>query len=220
MFKVHTVGLKKLQKDMDIQGRKQKRALETAIKVEGFRQLRRLRDDVREGRPGGKFYAAELSKIARRTKTGRLKKKQIPLYKLAKLLRYNVEYVNRDLQMYFGFVSTRKRRLDSSWKRLLLKHEEGTDVLYSGSRTELGIEFANIGARLLKKGDPDAKYFFLKRNSGRSKGFRIPQRQIIDPYWKAHQQEAKRNISRNFARKMRGQVIGRDQLPPRMKGAG
>ncbi len=167
--------------------------------------MRRLRDDLKAGRPGGKPLQ-KLSEIARRTKTGRLKKNQTPLYRLAKLLRYNVTYFQGDLQMYFGFVGTRRRRLENSWKQLLLAHEQGTDVLYSKSRTLLGRRLARIGGRLKKKGDPDAKFFFLRKNTGR-RAFGTPQRSMIDAHWQAHQNEAQRNISRNFRRKMAGQHI-------------
>lgn len=205
MLKVKVKGLRELQKSLGAQGKKQKKALETAIKVEGFKQLRQLRDDLKKGRPGGRPYTDPLSKIARRTKTGRMKKNQIPLYKLARLLRYNVSYTGGKLNMAFGFVHTHNRKLSGSWKKLLLKHEEGIDVLYSGSRTELGEELANIGGKLKKRGDPDAKFFFLKKTTGRR--VKIPERSMIDAHWDTHKRQARRNIAANFARKMRGERI-------------
>jgi hypothetical protein len=190
---------------MGAETKKQKKALETAIKVEGFRQLRKLREDIRHGRPGGKPYEKELSEIARRTKSGRLRKVQVPLYRLARLLRYNVEYKNGSLGFRFGFVSSRSKSLSTSWKKLILKHHEGVDVLYTGSRTELGRRMARIGAKLEKKGDPDARFFFLRRSAGRR--IDIPERPAIDMYWDSHDDEAKRNIAANFRRKMRGERI-------------
>jgi len=205
MLTVQIKGVQKLQRDLKAAGMKNRRALQTAIKVEGFRQLRKLRDDIRAGKPSGLPYDHPLSQIARRTTTGRWQKNQIPLYRLARLLRYNVEYRGGQFHMSFGFVATRGGRLSSSWKQLLIKHQEGIDVLYGYSRKELGIHFANIGARLKKRGDPDARFFFLRRSSGRR--LEIPPRPMIEPFWKAHKSEARRNIAKNFRLKLAGKRI-------------
>jgi hypothetical protein len=206
VLKISIKGLRNLNAALDAHTRDSKRALKTAIKVEGFRQLRQLREEIRAGRPGGRPYAAQLSEIARRTKTGREKKNQIPLYKLARLLRYQVEYGrDGDISLSFGFVNSPGRPLTGSWKSLLIKHQEGTDVLHRGSRTELGRRFARIGGRLKKKNDPDAKFFFLRKTTGRR--IDLPKRPMIDPYWNTHKDEALVNIRKNFARKMRGERI-------------
>jgi len=205
MLNLQVKGLTQLQKDVGAYDRKSKKALELAIRVEGFRQLRVLRDEIKKGRPGGRPYNDPLSQIARRTKTGRMKKNQIPLYRVARLLRYNVEYKNRDINLSFGFVARRGGRLSSAWKALLLKHQEGIDILYSGSRRALGRRMARIGGRLKKRGDPDAKFFFLRKRTGRRIG--IPKRPMIEPFWRAHKNEARVNIAKNFRRKMRGERI-------------
>lgn len=211
MFEVTITGIRQLQKDLDAAGKKNKRALETAIKVEGFRQLRILRDQIKKGVPGGHPYAAQLSEIARRTKAGRLRKNQIPLYRLARLLRYNIAYRHGDIQMSFGFVSSSRSRLSGSWKKLVLQHAEGDEVdlhrtLYSGSRSELGRRFARIGGRLKKRGDPDARFFFLRRVTSR-RGVDLPRRPIIEPFWGAYDDDVRRNIRKNFQRKLRGERI-------------
>jgi hypothetical protein len=210
MLKMTVRGLTKLAKDLGIEDKKDIKALETAIKVEGFKRLRQLRDDVRHGRPGGHEYAAELSKIAGRTKTGRLRKNQAPLYRIARMLRYDVSY-SRDLsgrggiQFSFGFLTHGRRPIPSTYKKMLIKHEEGLDVLYRGSRTELGKRFARIGGKLKKKGDPDAKYFFLRKTTGRK--IDLPSRRITEPYWDANRAEAMANIRRNYRLKRQGKRI-------------
>ena len=205
MLKTSIIGATHLYKELGATQKEQKRALNVAIKVEGFRQLRNLRDEIRAGNPGGKPYVEQLSRLARRTKTGRLKKNQIPLYRLARLVRYSVMYVDGEIKLHFGFTNSRSRKLTSSWKQLVLKHQQGLDSLYSGSRTELGIRLARIGGRLKKKGDPDARYFFLRKTTGR----RIdnPERPIIEPFWEKRRQEATRNITANYRRKLRGERI-------------
>jgi hypothetical protein len=203
MLKTEIKGIRKLQRDLGAESKRQKKALNTAIKVEAFRQLRQLRDQIKKGVPGGHPYAAQLSEIAKRTKTGRLRKNQAPLYRLARLLRYQVEYKNGALQIAFAFIKS--RAMTGSWKKLVLRHTEGTDTLYSGSRTELGQRLARIGGRLKKKGDPDAKFFFLRKTTGRR--IELPRRPMVDPYWKANKDSARKNIALNFKRKLAGKRI-------------
>ena len=204
-LKTKIVGIQELRRDLQAFDKRSKKALEIAIKVEAFRQLRELRAAMRKGAPSGMPYAKELSEIARRTKTGRLKKNQIPLYRLARLLRYNIKFRGGDIQMSFGFVSSKNRPLSGSWKKLVRKHAEGTDVLYSGSRTELGRRLARIGGKMKKRGDADAKFFFLRKTTGRR--IDLPSRPVIEPFWRRREPEARRNIRRNFRRKMRGERI-------------
>ena len=116
---------------------------------------------------------------------------------------YDADYKAGNLQMSFGFV--RGGRMSGSWKKLLLKHAAGLDTLYTGSRQELGEKMARIGGRLKKKGDPDAKFFFLKKMTGRR--IHLPKRPAIDPFWKSSADDARRNIAKNFRRKMRGERI-------------
>ena len=196
-------GIRQLQKDLDAGTKEQKKALETAIKVEGMRQLKLLREQIRAGEPGAKPYADKLSAIASRTKTGRLRKNQAPLYRLARLLRYDVSYENGELSFRFGFVR-RGGTIGGSWKKLLKKHQAGVRVLYSGSRSELGRRLARIGGKLKKKGDPDARFFFLRSDTGRAE---IPARPIIAPFWDRYREDAMANIQENWARKLRGERI-------------
>lgn len=207
MIKITPVirGAAQLEKSLRAESKRQKRALNTAIKVEGFQRLKKLREEVKQGRPGGSAYRHPLSELAQRTKTGRKKKNTTPLSKVAKLLRYKTTTRDGSLQLSFGFTDGNKKPLKNSWKKLLIKHQQGTDVLYQKSRSELGRAFARIGGRLKKRGDPDAQYFFLKKSTGRK--LDIPERPIIEPFWARYDKAAKQNIARNFRRKMRGERI-------------
>jgi hypothetical protein len=183
------------------------KAKQTAIKVEAFRLLKKLRAEVRQGTPGGKPYDnPKLSAIASYTKSGRLKKNTTPLARLAKLLRYKVSGDNlQNFAVEFGFTDTARSRLSRSYKQILIANQQGAEVLYSGSRTELGARLARIGGKLKKKGNADARLFFL-RKSGRNT-MKLPSRDIINTHWQANQQEAVRNIQKNFQAKMRGERI-------------
>ena len=86
MLKITVRGIEKLRKDLAIEGERNRKALDTAIKVEGYKRLRQLRDDIKAGRSGGVSFAA-LSEIAKRTKAGRMKKNPVPLYRIARMLR-------------------------------------------------------------------------------------------------------------------------------------
>lgn len=206
MIKIQPIvrGAENLEKNLKAEGRRQKKALNTAIKVEGHRQHKILKQEMREGEPGNKPLEP-LSAIAKRTKTGRKRKNTEPLSKVAGLVRYRAEYRNNDIQLSFGFIGSRNRPLSTTWKKLLTKHQEGKDVLYSGSRRALGRKMARIGARLKKKGDPDAQYFFLRKSTGRR--LDLPARPVISSFWRAHDTEAKRNITRNYQKKLRGEYI-------------
>lgn len=197
-------GAERVARTLNAEKQRVRRSFETAVRVEAFRQLKQLRDEIRRGRPGGNPYAASLlSAIASRTKSGRPKKRQIPLYRVAQLIRYDIKGAGTDNpQISFGFVRANNPKLTSSYKDLLLKHQEGIDVLYAGSRTELGVRLARIGAKLKKKGDPDAKYFFLRKETGRK--IDLPHRDIIRTYWKAYKMDAMKNIRQNYRLKMKG----------------
>lgn len=205
MLRISVHGIGRLTQALGAQTKAQKKALATAIKVEGYRQLRHLRNDIRAGHPGGHVYSDPLSKIAGRTQSGARRKNPIPLFRLARLLRYQVTHQHGDIQFDFGFVDTTRRPLPASYKQLVLRHEEGMDVLYSGNRTALGRRLARIGGKLKKKGDPDAKYFFLRKTTGRK--LSIPKRSMVPAFWQAHAAEAGRHIVANFKRKMRGERI-------------
>lgn len=200
-------GLTELRKKVGAYDAASKRALDIAIKNEAVELLKELRGQVRQGTPGGHPYAAILSKLARRTKRGALRKSQVPLSRLARLLRYNIDYSSGALKITFGFVTEGPKRLAGYWQDLLRKHQEGVDVLYTHSRTELGIRMARIGARLKKDGDADARYFFLRKSTGRARGFRLPERPIIDPFWAEQRVDAMASIREKFRRKLAGERI-------------
>jgi len=98
-----------------------------------------------------------------------------------------------------------RSRLATSYKALIQKHQAGVDILYGGSRTELGRRLARIGGKLKKKNDPDARYFFLRKTTGRAVD--IPSRDIVDTFYKRYRDDMLRNIKNNFRRKQRGERI-------------
>jgi len=129
---------------------------------------------------------------------------------MARLLRYDVSYPNggNALDARFGFVGAGKSRLSKSYKDILIAQQQGDDVPVAEQwRRDFGKRMARIGAKMIKDGNADkAKYFFLKKSTGRGK-IELPQRDIIRTFWKRHRSEALKNVRENYRRKMAGERI-------------
>ncbi len=184
------------------------KAQDVAVRVEAFRLYRKLRHEVIMGTPGGRPYNdPELSKIAAYTAGGRLKKNQTPLARLSRLLRYDVPRGRGlgDIEVRFGFIDSWRQKLGASGRAVALRQQTGGQVFLKGSRDEFAKRLARIGARLKKRGDPNARFFFLRKSTGDSMS--LPGRDIVNTYWKANRQEALIRIRENFRRKLRGERI-------------
>lgn len=201
-------NFKAIHDKLDKYDKKRVKNARTATRVEGFRLATKLREEVREAQPGGKSLHP-LTQMARRTKTGRLRKyARKPLAPLAPLVRYKVTRESNKFNVEVGFVSPKMGT--RSWKKLVTTHQEGgVAILYGGSRTKLGIRMARIGAKLLKRRDPDAKFFFLRKDGRKHPKLigNLPPRPEIDPFWNAYKTKAQKNIISNFERKMKGERI-------------
>jgi len=192
MIDVTIKGLKKLDRDLKAESRRQKKALNAAVKVEGFRLMRLLKAEIRKGAPGGRKFTP-LSFIARkRMHRGR----NTPLRRLALAVRYFV--ADRDpLQLEIGWTGPYVSR---RWKHLAKIQQQGfTSGMTEGAREG----FISTGARLGRRAKA-RRYHFLKKNTRR---FITPARPIMEPFWDAQRRDAWDNIRNNFRRKMRGERI-------------
>jgi hypothetical protein len=192
MIKITPVikGAKNLAGDLKAENRRQKKALETAIKVEGFRLRRQLQKEIRAGAPGGEEFAP-LSMMARKRR--RRTKSLVPL---AKAVRYHIERDSAgEIQMAIGWTGP---QVSKSWKRIAQKQQEGFTVNVSQKQREF---LARYGGEIRGKYKP---YFFLRRET---REMEVPARPIISPFWTAHDEEARRNIAKNFLRKLKGERI-------------
>jgi hypothetical protein len=188
-----TCHLNEFFKEFDNDNKARIKAGQTAVKVEGFRLRMLLKKELAAGTPGGKPFAPsrEISKALRvKNKT------KPPLYNLSKVVRYNV--ANKEpYKVEIGFVGD----ISASYKSIAARNIEGfshpvtDDVKYQ-------LWLAGQGLRKRKK--QEAKYFFLRPSTTQ---FKNPIRDIIVPFWAAHQSEAMPNIQSNFERKMRGERI-------------
>ncbi len=189
MLTVEMKGLDKLLKGLKQEKERVEKALNTAIKIEGYRLRKEMQKEIRAGAPGGRPFAP-LSAIVKRRYGNR---RSGPLARLAVAVRYQV--TQRDpMEMHVGWVGP---RVSKSWKYIARVQQEGFSFPVN---PELRRALRRRGARLPKR-SPYREYFFLRKETRR---FRVPARPIIEPFWRAHEQEAWRNIKNNWKRKMRG----------------
>lgn len=191
MLKATIKGARTLKRDIKREGRRARYSMNLAVRVEGFRLMRLLKKEIREGAPGGKRLEP-LSVIARkRLHRGRNE----PLRRLSLGVRYHVTRWD-PVQMHVGWTGPRVSR---RWKFLAKKLQEGFRTRVTpGIREYLASYGGGMRSRQARR------YFFLRRNT---RYLRTPARPIMDPFWRAHETDARRNIVRNFRRKMRGERI-------------
>lgn len=192
----------KLRKELESYDKKRVKAAETAVKVEANRLARALKEELKEGAPGGRPFSP-LTQIGRSRRKGKAKNNP-PLYRLAVPVRYATHADGGHKKIEIGFVDpTRGARLSWSWKRIAKMHMAGKRIPVKPDLRKALIE---MGARM-KKRKPTrnaANAFFLKKSTTH---FDVPERPIIEPFWDAHKAESEQNIVLNFHRKMRGERI-------------
>lgn len=200
MFKIRTSGFDFLARTLKAESKRQEKALNTAIKVEGFRLMRKLKEEIKAGAPGGqKFHP--LTFLARKwgSKGNRLRPNK-PLRRLALMVRYH-EKDKSPFDMRIGWVGPKTSK---SWKRIAALHQEGFTRSVTESRRAF---FRRMGATMSRR-SVARKYMFLLKSTTQ---FKTPARPIMDPFWRANKDQAWRNIQRNYRQKMKGEIIAKRQ---------
>jgi len=192
LIKMTTRGFADLERVVKAENRRQKKALDTAVRVEGFRLMRLLKSEIRKGAPGGRKLKP-LSFIARR----RLHRgRNEPLRRLAIAVRYFV--ADRDpLELHIGWAGP---KVSKRWKHLAQVLQMGFTHGMS-ELTRAGL--IGTGSRMSKRAK-GRRYHFLKKTT---QLFTTPARPIMVPFWQAYRHESLKNIAENFRRKMRGERI-------------
>ena len=185
-------GLPKLRRYLKAESKAQKKDLAVAMKVEGFREMKLLKQQIRQGAPGGRRFAP-LTFIAR---FNWRRRRNHPLTRLAIGVRY---YIPRKThpEFHFGWVGP---KVSKSWKRLAKMHQEGfTGEITPDMRRWLGKrkESENVPRKY-------RRYFGIRKQRTH---FTTPARPILDPFWRAMKPTAMRNIANNYMRKRRGHRI-------------
>ncbi len=181
-------GASHLQRYVKAQWRQEVKALETAIRVEGYRLSKKLKQEIRAGAFTG---GDEKSGIARK-----LSRQTTPLKKLATAVRYHV-VKSPNFQIHVGWTGP---RVSKSWQRIATQQQEG----FTRPVTDRQASFLrSVGGGLAKR-SKYRKYFFLKKTT---KEMTTPARPIIAPFWRKHEAEAMARIKNNYLRKLRGERI-------------
>lgn len=196
MLNATSKGFANLERALKTENLRQEKALNTSIKVEGFRLMRLLKKQIREGNPGGrKFHPLTFLARAWGSKGKGLAANK-PLRKLALAVRYFVKD-QHPFDMRIGWTGP---KTSASWKRIAEKQQQG----FSGQMTESRRRFFMKKGALMGKRSVARKYMFIRKSTTR---FKTPARPILDPFWQSEEQRAWRNIQRNFRLKMKGQRI-------------
>lgn len=209
MLKMTVRGLSKLRKDLRAESKRQKKALDTAIKVEGFRLRKLLIKEIKAGAPGGRRFRGmrAISRWGgdRFTPNKPLANKGIWKmvggakwrgWSMADVVRYDYPD-GPGFQMAIGWTGP---QVSKSWKRLALAQQEGLTVSIPSWKRKF---LAQSGGRMGKR-SRNQKFFFLRKATRR---FEIPARPVIDPFWSAHKTKAMSQIRHNFRQKLRGKRI-------------
>ncbi len=189
-FSAAVRGITNIEKDLKAESRRQVKAMDTAVRVEGDRLRKQLIDDIRKESPGGEKWAP-LSmlqrKRVRRTKA---------LQTLTKAVRYHIPK-RSPIEMKIGWVGP---QVSKSWQRIAVKHQEGFE--YEPTKMQRRI-LAGVGGRMTKRSKYKPYHFIRKE----TRTFDIPARPIMVPFWRRQEPAARKNISRNYIAKLKGQRI-------------
>ena len=210
--------LPKVLKSIDAMNEARVKAGVNAAKIEGYRLMLLLRDEIRRGAPGGRTFAP-LSHLARRV-TGKTRQpiNRTALRRLALGVKYDGIVENGRISVKVGFLSgihvkrfnrktgeqlfhvdgTAKIRNihNTTWRRIAKNVQEGGTFPVTRYARLWGITY---GAQLKKRKAPEAKYYFLRKST---KFFVQPSRPIIDPFWRAYSARIAGNIRYNWVIQM------------------
>ncbi len=217
MINVEVHGLTQLSKTLGAYSKEEQKALNTAMRVEGFRLRKLLIKQLKAGKPGGAQFAP-LSEIARRyqyegARYGVLRGKDRALNTLAKAVRYDAPKDANPVVYRIGFVDiTGRDKLSRSWKSIAERQQQGfsTPLPTSYIRGSLDTkqELAKTGGLLMKKRgwkkSDRLRFFFLRKSTT---SIHVPARPIIAPFWNAEKSAVFGNIKRNYRAKLQGKRI-------------
>lgn len=188
-------GLTNLEKYLKAEKKRHKKALETAMRVRGYRLAATMKKEIRAGAPGGRRFAP-LTFLARRWGGGTRLRPNRPLYRLALAVRYHVPKKS-PYQVSVGFTHP---SISKSWRRIAEMQQEG---FTRGMKPEVRHGFISQAGRLGPRA-AGRRQLYIKKST---KQFRTPARPIISPFWAAHKEEAMQKIRRDFRAKLKGRRI-------------
>jgi hypothetical protein len=208
MINITISGIKELDRMLANKTKQTQKALNTAMRRQGFLLRQKLQEEIREGAPGGltfepwRYITLWHTENKKKILTGAARWSGGPLRRLGgRWIRYHVES-NEPFVLKIGWVG-----VPGNIKKRAAQHQQGfTSPVSSRLRRILiqrGIKRKEIEGDL-PKGMGVARYHFLKKSTTT---FRTPARPVIEPFWRAHKAESWQNIRKNFRLKMRGETL-------------
>lgn len=216
-IQAHVHGIEDLYRKVGVFDQASRKALNTAIRVEGYRMMRLLQRQVRHGSPGGRRFAP-LSFISRIL--GHRGRNE-PLKALSQAIKYLVPKSD-PIEFHFGFVGpvtrTAQRAMGArpsqivsrSWMQIAYRQQTGFETdpgpAYEKGR-KLAARLARFGAMQERRRgvhNARARFFFLRKATA---ALKTPARPIIDPFWQAERGGVSSRIRENFRRKLAGERI-------------
>lgn len=190
-------GANTLYRDLKAEFKSSNKNLELAMRIEGYRLMREMKNRLGEGAPRRGIRLKRLTFLARGLgiRTSRRLRKDRPLVRFVAFVRYHVEH--NPFRVHIGFRHPKVPRYIQDWVAL---HERGFSTRISKRMRRYII---SEGARRGKM-DGGRTPFFLRKST---KTFRTPSRPIVGPFWFDQRDDAISNIRRNFRLKMAGKRI-------------
>ena len=173
------------------------KAGKSAGSVEGYQLMRSLQSEIKAGAPGGKSFAL-LGNIAKKSSAARHPNKPL-LGAASNAIRYAVtELGNGSTQVSIGAIEGKVSR---SWINIMIRQQAGfKEPVTKETKTYFSLIGYVLKDRKSRRAQGLAKFFFLKKETTELK---IPARDIIDSFWRAHEREAVQNIKSNFEAKLK-----------------
>jgi hypothetical protein len=202
--KAEIKGIQNLHRALAAETARQRKAVNNAVRIEGFRLRGLLKKELASGKPGGQqliplreigtVQTGEMRNI-RRPASGRRPKTR-PLANLRHGIFYDIK-PGHDFQIAVGWVGSQS---STTMKRLATIHQEG---FKGGMKDNVRRFLAKEGVALPEK-SRKRKYYFIRKET---KTFVTPARPIMVPFWAKYRAISWNNIRNNYARKLRGEYI-------------
>jgi hypothetical protein len=224
-FSVKAPGIENLADKVGAFDEKSRRALNAAIRGEGYRLMRLMQQQVRRGAPGGRRFAP-LSFIARIMRFGRARRhagqlgRNEPLKALAQAIKYLVPKKD-PVEFHFGFVGPVNRSemramnahasqlISKSWQYIAAQQQAGFTtpfdrVIRRGVSTRAAVFARQGAAQTGKRGVrySRGRFFFLRKTT---QALHTPARPIIAPFWQSEASGVIEHVRENFRKKMAGE---------------
>jgi hypothetical protein len=189
-LKATVKGIRTVSRRIENARKKNRRAMESALKRTGFLMKVQMSKDLRKG-IAGSTKLKELRIISRL-------RKRPPLRRFAALTRYRAD--QRPFRVTVGFLRRGKFSLSEKYQEILKKQFEGFTERVTLETQQI---FTHWGMQKSKRSRV-RMFYFLKDTTTE---FEVPERPFIDLFWRSNRERTKRELTKRYLAKMRGQRI-------------